>query len=110
MIKEVAFKYRKNKDSHFETVLILTAHGLSKVLPTLNKSIEDVIEQMNNKIKNRKNIEVEVIIRPSLPQKRKQNKSSLPIRISPTNLYLNELEKKFNSLTLREREMLKYIL
>ncbi len=112
MIKSITFKSRKNKKSRFETVLILTEHGL-RMIDTAHdgaKNTDAFIEYVTRQHCHRNDLLVEISVQPVVIGKKKSKTDFRFIPLPALASFADELKKRYNSLTGQEKNVLKLIL
>lgn len=112
MIKSITFKSRKNKKSRFETVLIITEHGLRMIDTAYDgaKNTDAFIEYVTSHHCHRNDLLVEISVQPTLRGKMKSKTDFRFTDLPALSSFADELEKRYNLLTGQEKNVLKLIL
>ena len=112
MIKSITFKSRKNNKSRFETVLVITEHGLRMVNTNHPgaKNTEEFIEYLLKQKRGGRNSHAEILWQSPMIKKSKQQ-IDFPFFAAPAmNTSASELFERYQTLTGQEKKILKLIL
>lgn len=112
MIKSITFKSRKNNKSRFETVLVITEHGLRMVNTNHPdaKNTEEFIEYLLKQNRGRRNSHAEILWQSPIIKKSKQQ-VDFPFFAAPAmNTSAYELFERYQTLTGQEKKILSFIL
>ena len=112
MIKSITFKSRKNNKSRFETILVITEHGLS-LIDTNHpgaKNTDAFIEYLLKQKRGGRNSQAEILLQSQTKKKSKSQTDFRFVAAPAMNTSASELFERYQTLTGQEKRILKLIL